>query len=274
MKTKRIVVKAGTSTLTNVDGKINLQRMEQLVRVLSDIQSKGHEVVLVTSAAITVGYSKMGLPARPKDLPAIQAAAAVGQCELVHMYDRLFNEYGRTAAQILLDATDLDDAERKQNLSNTFEALLTRGIIPIVNENDSVSHTEIRSKEKLFGDNDTLAALVALLCKANLLINLSDVDGLYAGDPKKDCNAHLISEVSEIDEHISALAGGAGSAGGTGGMITKLRAARLVTAYGIDMVITQGSRPKTLYDILEGAAVGTRFIGKQQAISRLERRAQ
>lgn len=145
--------------------------------------------------------------------------------------------------------------------------MLTHGIIPIVNESDSVSHTEIRSKEKLFGDNDTLSALVALLCNANLLINLSDVDGLYEADPKKDCDARLIREVCKIDERISVLAGGAGSACGTGGMITKLRAARLVTAHGIDMVITQGNHPKTLYDILDGAAVGTRFIGKQQAIS-------
>ena len=252
----RIVVKVGTSTLTNENGKIDLRNMEHLVRTISDIRAK---VILVTSAAITVGYEKMGLPARPKELNLRQAAAAVGQCELMHLYDRLFNEYGRVAAQILLDEEDMRVEKRRQNLFRTFSALLEHGIIPIVNENDSVSYQEIESQDKLFGDNDTLSAHVALLCGADKLILLSDIDGLYQQDPRKNKNAELIHEVYRIDEHITKVAGESGTARGTGGMITKIRAAELVTSHGCEMFIINGSNPGHIYSILDGIPVGTCF---------------
>lgn len=255
----RIVVKVGTSTLTSENGKIDLRNIEHLVRVLSDIMAKGVEVVLVTSAAITVGYEKMGLPARPKELNLTQAAAAVGQCELMHIYDKLFNEYGRVAAQILLDEEDMCCEKRRQNLLRTFLTLLEHGIIPIVNENDSVSYQEIESADKLFGDNDTLSAHVALLCGADKLILLSDIDGLYEQDPRENQNAELIQQVSCIDEHIKKLAGGSGTARGTGGMITKIHAAELVTPYGCEMFIVNGAYPNYIYSILEGVSVGTYF---------------
>ncbi len=255
----RIVVKVGTSTLTSENGKIDLRNMEHLVRVLSDLMAKGTEVILVTSAAITVGYEKMRLPTRPKELNLRQAAAAVGQCELMHLYDQMFNEYGRVAAQILLDEEDMRSKKRRQNLFRTFSALLEHGIIPIVNENDSVSYHEIESQDKLFGDNDTLSAHVALLCGADKLILLSDIDGLYQQDPRKNINAKLIHEVCCIDENIKELAGESGTAMGTGGMVTKIRAAELVTAHGCEMFIINGSNPKHIYSILEGVPVGTRF---------------
>lgn len=255
----RIVVKVGTSTLTRENGKIDLRNMEHLVRVLSDIMANGVEVVLVTSAAITVGYEKMGLPSRPKELNLRQAAAAVGQCELMHLYDKLFNEYGRVAAQILLDEEDMRFEKRRQNLFRTFSTLLDHEIIPIVNENDSVSYQEIESSDKLFGDNDTLSAHVALLCGADKLILLSDIDGLYKQDPREYKNAELIHEVCCIDENIKKLARGSGTARGTGGMITKIRAAELVTPHGCEMVITNGSSPEHIYSILDGAPVGTCF---------------
>lgn len=255
----RIVVKVGTSTLTRENGKIDLRNMEHLVRVLSDIMANGVEVVLVTSAAITVGYEKMGLPARPTELNLRQAAAAVGQCELMHLYDRLFNEYGKVAAQILLDEEDMRFEKRRQNLFRTFSALLEHGIIPIVNENDSVSYEEIESPDKLFGDNDTLSAHVALLCGADKLILLSDVDGLYKQDPRENQNAELIHEVYCIDEKIKRLGGGSGTTRGTGGMITKIRAAELVTSYGCEMFITNGASPEHIYSILDGGSVGTCF---------------
>jgi len=258
MKT-RIVVKIGTSTLTSEHGKIDLRNMEHLVRILSDIMAKGIEVILVTSAAITVGYEKMGLPSRPKELNLRQAAAAVGQCELMHLYDKLFNEYGRVAAQILLDEEDMRCEKRRGNLFRTFSTLLERGIIPIVNENDSVSYQEIESPDKLFGDNDTLSAHVALLCGATKLILLSDIDGLYEQDPRQNQNAIIIKQVLCIDEHIKKLAGGAGTTRGTGGMITKIRAAELVTPYGCEMFITNGSQPECIYSILDGVPVGTCF---------------
>lgn len=261
----RIVIKVGTSTLTSETGKIDLRNMEHLVRVLSDIMVKEVEVILVTSAAITVGYEKMGLSSRPKELNLRQAAAAVGQCELMHLYDKLFNEYGRVAAQILLDEEDMRFEKRRQNLSRTFSALLEHGIIPIVNENDSVSYQEIESPGKRFGDNDTLSAYVALLCGADKLILLSDINGLYKQDPRENQNAELIQEVCYIDENIKKLAGGSGSARGTGGMITKIRAAELVTPHGCEMFIINGSCPNHIYSILDGVPVGTCFKGRKGA---------
>jgi glutamate 5-kinase len=257
---ERIVVKVGTSTLTSEQGKIDLRNMERLVRILSDIMAKGTEVILVTSAAITVGYEKMGLPTRPKELNLRQAAAAVGQCELMHLYDKLFNEYGKVAAQILLDEEDMSYEKRRQNLFRTFSTLLEHGMIPIVNENDSVSYQEIESPDKLFGDdNDTLSAHVALLCNADKLILLSDIDGLYEQDPRENQDAELIRQVPRIDERIKKLAVGSGTSRGTGGMITKIRAAELVTPHGCEMYISNGACPDYIYSILEGVPVGTCF---------------
>jgi len=263
---RKIVVKVGTSTLTHEGGTLNLRSFDALARVLSDIRNMGHEVILVSSGAIAVGAGKMKMKEMPSKLSHKQAAAAVGQCELMHLYDKFFAEYNNIVAQILLTREDVDSQEKKQNLLNTFEALLEMGIIPIVNENDSVSHAEIEShtdEHKLFGDNDSLSAVVAVLCGADTLILLSDIDGLYDCNPAEDQNARLIREVRIIDEEIICCAGGAGSRRGTGGMITKIHAAELATQNGIDMIIANGERPELLYDILAGRQVGTLFTGRK-----------
>lgn len=266
MKEKqRIVVKVGTSTLTHHSGDVNLRSMEHLVRTLSDLHSMGHEVILVTSAAITVGTARMSLPERPRELRMKQAAAAVGQCRLMHIYDKLFSEYSRSVAQILLTGDDVDDPERAEHLSNTFSALLEMRVIPIVNENDSVSAAEIESgHHKVFGDNDTLSAMVAELCHADLLILLSDIDGLYSADPKTHPDAKLLHQVEELTPEIYEMAGGAGSWRGTGGMATKLSAAHIATEAGCDMVITNGARMDDLYGIVKGQDIGTRFLASKQ----------
>jgi glutamate 5-kinase len=259
----RIVVKVGTSTLTHDSGTINFRSFDNLARVLSDIQNLGYEVILVSSGAIAVGQNKLRLDARPTELRMKQAAAAVGQCELMHLYDKFFVEYGKVVGQILLTGDDIEQPLRKQNLINTFDSLLEMGIIPIVNENDSVSSAEIESEQKIFGDNDMLSAIVAELCRANILVLLSDIDGLYESDPRENPNARLIREIRILDDDIRTLAGGAGSARGTGGMITKLAAAERVMNAGINMVISNGSRPEALYDIMEGNNVGTLFVGRR-----------
>lgn len=259
----RIVVKVGTSTLTNEQGKVNFLRIEKLARSLSDLQNMGYEVILVSSGAIAVGFNKMGLAERPSELRIKQAAAAVGQCELMHLYDKFFSEYGKVVGQILLNSDDIDEPEKKSNLINTFDSLLERGIIPIVNENDSVGHTEIETEQKIFGDNDTLSATVAVLCKAEKLVLMSDIEGLYESDPRENPQAQLIQRVDAIDHKIRNLAKGAGSNRGTGGMITKLQAAEIVMKQGIDMVITHGRKPEALYRIIGGEQVGTLFVGKQ-----------
>lgn len=263
MKTKRrrIVVKVGTSTLTNELGNSNLRLMEELSRVLADIQNMGNEVVLVSSGAIAVGANKMHLNEKPSQMRLKQAAAAVGQCENMFLYDKFFGYYDKTVAQILLNADDIREEEKKENLSNTFEALLEHGIIPIVNENDSVSYKEIESEEKLFGDNDMLSAVVAVLCNADLLVILSDIDGFYDKDPRFYKDAKVIDRIDTIDESVYKLAGGAGSRRGTGGMRTKLQAADLATAQGISVIVTNGQNPKALYDIAAGAKIGTLFKG-------------
>ena len=258
----RIVIKIGTSTLTNENGNSNLRRIEMLARVLSDIQNMGNEVILVSSGAIAVGANKLHLPGKPSEMRMKQAAAAVGQCENMFLYDKFFGEYGKTVAQILLNAEDIRQEVKKENLANTFEALLELGVIPIVNENDSVSYTEIESEEKLFGDNDMLSAVVAVLCKADLLIILSDIDGFYDKDPRLNKDAKLLSRIEEIDEGTYELAGGVGSRRGTGGMRTKLQAADLATANGIDVIVTNGKEPRVVYDIMDGKKVGTLFVGK------------
>lgn len=263
IKRNRIVVKVGTSTLTNELGNSNLRTMEELSMALADMQNMGNEVVLVSSGAIAVGANKMHLPEKPTQMRMKQAAAAVGQCENMFLYDKFFGYYDKTVAQILLNADDIRQEEKKENLSNTFEALLEKGIIPIVNENDSVSYTEIESEEKLFGDNDMLSAVVAVLCKADKLVILSDIDGFYDKDPRFYKDAKLISRIDHIDEEVYALAGGAGSRRGTGGMRTKLQAADLATSQGIDVLVTNGKNPRILYDILNGKPVGTLFKAKK-----------
>lgn len=265
IKDKRIVIKLGTSTLTHASGRLNYHRMEKIVRAISDIQGAGNEIIIVTSAAISVGTAKMGLSERPKELKYKMAIAAVGQARIMHIYDTLFSEYNRTVAQILLTGDNVEDETDSKYLSDTFQALLSMGVIPIVNENDSVSSAEIESgHHKVLGDNDTLSAIVARLCHADLLILMSDIDGLYDSDPRKDPEAKLIHEVDEITPEIEAMAGGAGTLRGTGGMATKIAAARIALDSGFEMVITNSENVENLYDIADGKPVGTRFIPKKE----------
>ena len=263
IKRNRIVVKVGTSTLTNEIGNSNLRKFEDLALILSDIQNMGNEVILVSSGAIAVGAQKMHLKERPVELRMKQAAAAVGQCENMFLYDKFFGYYNKIVAQILLNADDIKDEEKKENLASTFEVLLEQGIIPIVNENDSVSYKEIESEEKIFGDNDMLSAVVAVLCKADMLVILSDIDGFYDKDPRLSKSAQLISRVEKIDDSTYALAGGAGSRRGTGGMKTKLQAADIATGQGIDVIVTNGKNPQVLYSIVKGEKVGTLFVAQR-----------
>lgn len=260
-KKQRIVVKVGTSTLTHDSGSLDLRSMEHLVRVLSDLSGAGHEVILVTSGAIAVGAARLGLAERPKELRMKQAAAAVGQCRMMHIYDKLFSEYNRSMAQILLTGDDVEDPDRAEHLHSTFSALLEMGVIPVVNENDSVSSAEIETgHHKVLGDNDTLSAIVADLCRADLLVLLSDIDGLYDADPKSHPGAKLLHQVEALTPEILEMAGGAGTWRGTGGMTTKLSAARIAMNAGCDMVITNGARMEDLYGIVEGQDIGTRFL--------------
>ena len=264
MDKQRLVIKVGTSTLLRQGGGVNLREMDSLARVLSDLKNMGHQVILVSSGAIGVGAGKLGLRERPRDLRFKQATAAVGQCELMHLYDKLFGEYGQTVAQILLTDEDVDDAKRAEHLSGTFEALLEMGCIPVVNENDSVSANEIETgQKKVLGDNDTLSAIVAGLCDADLLVLLTDIDGLFDADPRKNPDAKLIHRVEIITPEIEALGGGGGTQWGTGGMATKLTAAKRAMAHGIDMVIANSNDLNALYDIVEGKDVGTRFAGER-----------
>ena len=254
----RIVVKVGTTTLAHTTGRLNIRRVEQLCKVLSDLKNAGHEIVLVSSGAIGMGVGKLGLRERPQDMPTKQAAAAVGQCELMYVYDKLFSEYHHTVAQILLTGSDVRDAQRQENFHNTLFRLLELGALPILNENDTVATEEI-----VIGDNDTLAAIVAVSVRADLLVLLSDIDGLYTADPRTDKTARLIPTVDEITPELLALAGGSGSGLGTGGMATKLRAAQTVNANGIDMVIASGADPDILYRIAANEPAGTRFTGRR-----------
>jgi len=253
----RIVVKIGTSTLAHPTGHLNIRRVEQLCKVMSDIKNAGHEVILVSSGAIGMGVGKLGLRERPKDIPTKQAAAAVGQCELIYTYDKLFSEYHHTVAQLLITGDDTKNAARHQNFTNTLNRLLELGALPIINENDTVSTDEI-----VIGDNDTLGAIVAKSVHADLLILLSDIDGLYTADPHKDPDARLLPRVTAIDQSILDLAGVSSTTQGTGGMVTKLRAAQICMDCGCDMVIANGHDPENLYAILDGKNVGTRFSAK------------
>ena len=254
----RIVVKVGTSTLAYATGRLNIRHTEKLVEVLSDLKNEGHEVILVSSGAIGMGVGKLSLPTRPKDTSTKQACAAVGQCELMYTYDRLFNAYNHTVAQILLTGVDVEHTERRVNFQNTLSRLLELGALPIINENDTISTEEIA-----VGDNDTLSAVVAATTRAELLILLSDIDGLYDSDPHKNPDAKLIHEVSEINGKILSLAGGSGSELGTGGMVTKLHAAQIATEAGCEMVIANGWNPDLLYGIVGGEPIGTRFLAKK-----------
>ena len=254
----RIVVKIGTSTLAHPGGRLNIRHTEALVKVWSDIKNAGHELIIVSSGATGLGVGKLQI-SRPKDMVTKQAAAAVGQCELMYTYDKLFAEYSHTVAQLLVTWEDFDHPHRLNNLQNTLERLIQLGAVPVINENDPIS-----TEEYSLGDNDRLGALIAKYTHADLLVLLSDIDGLYTADPHTHPDAKLIPLVEDIPPEVMALADGAGSALGTGGMSTKLRAARMVTSSGADMVIANGAHPELLYDIAEGRAAGTRFAAHRQ----------
>lgn len=249
---KRIVIKVGSSTLTYENGKPNLRRIEQLCRVVSDLRNRDIEVILVSSGAVAVGVNRLRLPSRPSDTKGKQAAAAVGQADLMSLYDRNFSEYGYVTAQILLNRDVIEHEDRKQNIINTFHALLDFGAVPIVNENDSVSVEEL-----VFGDNDNLSAIVAALTEAEGLIILTDIDGYYDDDPRENPGARLIHTLTEITDEMIESAGGSGSDKGTGGMRTKLEAAKYAAAHGIETIIMSGDNPKKIFDVFDGHIVGT-----------------
>ena len=253
----KMVIKVGTSTLAHATGRLNIKRIELLCKIVSDLRNAGHEIILVSSGAIGMGVGKLNLTERPRDVAGKQAAAAVGQCELMYTYDKLFSEYNHTVAQILLTADDLRNEERHSNFENTMKRLLEMQVLPIINENDTVATEEIG-----IGDNDTLSAFVAVSVGADMLVLLSDIDGLFTADPHKDPTATLIERVNGIDDYIRSLGGEKGSALGTGGMATKLRAAEIATEGGCDMIIANGRDPDCLYAIAEGKPVGTRFYSQ------------
>ena len=256
---KRIVVKVGTSTITYENGRMNMRNMDRLARAIADLMNSGRDVVLVTSGAIGVGVGCLDLPERPSEMRDKQAVAAVGQCELMNVYSRCFAEYSRVVAQILLTKDGIDDPITRSNISNTMESLLEKGILPVVNENDTVSTAEI-PHAGTFGDNDTLSALVARVVHADLLIILSDIDGLYDSNPRENPDAKRISVVTEVNDELIARAGGAGSALGTGGMQTKILAMSMLMEHGIAGVIAEGSQSQILEDILDGEDIGTLFV--------------
>ena len=251
----KLVVKVGTSTLAHPTGRLNIQRTQKLCEVLSDLKNAGHQIILVTSGAIGMGVGKLSLRQKPSDIPTKQAAAAVGQCELMYTYDKLFSEYNHTVAQMLLTGADFSHEDRLQNFKNTMERLLELGVLPIINENDTIATDEIK-----VGDNDTLSALVAVNIQADLLVILSDIDGLYTADPRKNKSAKLIEKVEQLTEQILTLAGDEGSSLGTGGMKTKLSAAALCMQSGTDMIIANGNDPSLLYKVVENEKVGTMFV--------------
>ena len=261
----RIVVKVGTSTLAHATGRLNIQRMERLCRVLSDLKNAGHEIILVSSGAIGMGVGKLNLPGRPADMPSKQAAAAVGQCELMYTYDKQFTEYSHTVAQLLLTGEDIKSEQRSRNVRSTLSRLLELGALPIINENDAVATDEI-GVENTIGENDSLSAIVAAAIGADLLVLLSDIDGLYDKDPRRHPDARLIPTVERVDDELFTLAEDSSTGLGTGGMITKLRAAAIATEAGCEMVIANGSKPEVLYDIAAGRPAGTRFLTGRAAV--------
>lgn len=255
----RLVIKLGTSTIAHAGGRLNIRRTEELCKIISDLKNSGMEIIIVSSGAIGMGVGKLSLSERPKDMPTKQAAAAIGQCELMYTYDKLFSEYNHTVAQILITASDIENEHRHHNFSVTLNRLLELGVIPIINENDTIATEEI-----VIGDNDTLAAIVATSAGADLLVLLSDIDGLYTADPHNNPDAKLIPVVDDLTENILNLGGSAGSSLGTGGMKTKLSAASICTSAGCDMIIANGANPSLLYRIADGEAVGTRFTAKNR----------
>ncbi len=254
---KRIVIKVGTSSLTYSTGRIHLRKIDLLTRTLADLCHEGREIVLVSSGAVGVGMGKLGFAEKPKTTREKQATSAIGQSELMSIYGKLFGEYGCDVAQVLLTKDVIESEQRRINATTTFNTLLEWGVIPIVNENDAISSEEIE-----FGDNDTLSAMVAKLIHADLLIILSDIDGLYSADPRINSDAKLIGEVDEVTDELFCIAGNSGSNRGTGGMNTKLIAAKSVMEAGINMVIANGEQPSVIYDILDGKQVGTLFKGR------------
>jgi len=253
----RIVIKLGTSTLAHKTGRLNIRRVEELCKVISDLKNAGNEIIMVSSGAIGMGVGKLSLSERPTDIPTKQAAAAVGQCELMYTYDKLFSEYNHTVAQILITGEDIEHTDRCLNFENTMKRLLELGAIPIINENDSIATNEI-----VIGDNDTLGAIVATTLNADMLIILSDIDGLFTADPRKNKDAVMLHRVEEITSEIEAMIGGAGTSLGTGGMQTKINAAKIANSKGVDMIIANGKDPDILYDIVDGKDIGTRFVAK------------
>ena len=253
---KRIVIKLGTSTLAHKTGKLNIRRMTNLVRVISDLHNSGREIIMVSSGAVGLGAGKLGLPEKPKDTKTKQAVAAIGQCELMHVYDDMFAKYSVTVAQILLTKTIINNPNHCENFMNTVEKLVNMGVIPIVNENDTIAIDEL---ELEIGENDSLSALVAELSRADLLLILSDIDALYDDDPRSNPDAKPIPVVEKITPEIEAMAGGAGTSLGTGGMSTKITAAKIATNAGIDMIIMNGKDPEKLYDLFEDKEIGTLF---------------
>ena len=255
----RIVIKVGTSTLAHQTGLLNIKRVEEMCKVISDLKNAGHEIVLVSSGAIGMGLGKIGLKKNKEDISLMQAGAAIGQCELMYVYDKLFSEYNHTVAQILMTGAFVAIEDYGKNLNNTLFRLLELGVIPIVNENDTVTTDEI-----VIGDNDTLGAIIAERVQADLLIILSDIDGLYTANPNTDPDAKRIEVIEEVTPEIEALAGSEGSHLGTGGMITKIKAAKIAAENGIDMVIANGRDPHVLYEIIEGGGACTRFLAKKR----------
>lgn len=260
---KKIVIKVGTSTLTHQTGRMNLVRLDRLAMMISELINQGHEVTLVSSGAIGVGMGKLNLKERPHIMGFKQALAAVGQCELMNIYSKMFSTYNQLVAQVLLTKNDVDDDLKRKNIENTFEHLHNQHILPIVNENDTVSTDEVTALDH-FGDNDTLSAIVAQLVHADLLVILTDTDGFYNGNPKVQSDCELIDTVTELTDELRHYAGGEGSRLGTGGMITKLNAAEIATDSGIHMVLASGEDPFILFDILSGVKVGTLFVGKDK----------
>lgn len=256
---KRIVVKIGTSSLSYANGRMNFHSIEKLAYVLSAIRRQGVQVILVSSGAIGVGAGRLGLTKRPKELAKKQALAAVGQAELMKIYQKFFEEYNQMVAQVLLTKDVITIHERNRHARSTLLKLLEMDIIPIINENDTISTFEIE-----FGDNDTLSATVASLVSADLLVMLSDIDGLYNADPRSQKDAEIIHSVYDITPELEQLASGAGSSFSTGGMVTKISAARTCLQYGIDCIITSGSDPSILFDILAGKEIGTHFVANKQ----------
>lgn len=260
-KAKRIVIKVGTSTITYANGKRNFSQIDRLAREISDLQNQGKEMILVTSGAVAVGVDRMGLPGKPKTIPGKQAAAAVGQGVLMHTYEKFFADYGQIVAQVLITKTEAIDRHRYTNTRNTFMELMRQRVIPIVNENDVVALDELK-----IGDNDNMSALVAGIVDADLVIILSDVDGLYTANPQKHPDAVIVPEVAEITPEIEASAGGVGSARGTGGMATKIQAAKAATSSGIHLVIASGTEKNAITRVLQGEELGTLFVSRENRL--------